>query len=136
MTDNTQNRQRKRRIRRKLGLEFRRAILGDSAGVVYEPGRPGYVRVRYPASGDNSDGLGFPTVVRLKVSIPANSTATVFVPVRGPADVTEGSQPAERADGVSLVRTEPGLAVYAVQSGAYRLVSAHAPVQTTCGGKG
>lgn len=51
-------------FRRILGLDDRSAIIGDSAGVIYEPGRSGFVRVRYPSS----DGFSYPTVVRLGIT--------------------------------------------------------------------
>lgn len=47
-------------IRRKVGLERYEASLGDSSGVIYEPGRPGMVRVRYLWA----DGESMPTTVR------------------------------------------------------------------------
>lgn len=68
----------KRRVRRVLNLDTRRAVLGDANGVVYEPGRVGYVRVTYPASDNNSTGRTFPTVVRLRVNI---DTSDVGKPV-------------------------------------------------------
>lgn len=51
-------------MRRILGLDDRSAVIGDVNGVIYEPGRSGYVRVRYPSS----DGYGYPTVVRLAIT--------------------------------------------------------------------
>lgn len=62
-------------FRRKLGLDTRSATAGDSAGVVYEPGRSGYCRVRYPSA----DGFGFPTVVRLKINIDLKPGTPVIV---------------------------------------------------------
>jgi alpha-L-rhamnosidase len=69
----------------------------------------------------------------LDVTVPVGTTATVFVPARGPADVTEGGQPAERAQGVTYLRMEGNAAVYALQSGAYSLASAHPPRGAACG---
>ena len=63
----------------------------------------------------------------LDVTIPANTTATVYVPgVGGPGSgfrVTEGGKPADQAEGVRFVRMEDGAAVYEVLSGRYRFVS-------------
>lgn len=67
-----------RQIRR-LNLKPRRAILADRAGVLYEPGRPGYVRVRYPASPDNTDALAYPTTVRLNAIVPMKPGQPVLV---------------------------------------------------------
>jgi hypothetical protein len=59
----------------------------------------------------------------MDVEIPANTTATVFVPARDAASVTEGGRPADQAEGVRLLRVDGGAAVFAVGSGAYRFAS-------------
>ncbi|MCY2988048.1 MAG: glycoside hydrolase family 78 protein [Planctomycetota bacterium] len=59
----------------------------------------------------------------LQVSLPANTTATVFVPATAAANVTEGGQPADQADGVRFLRREAGAAVYEVVAGNYAFVS-------------
>ena len=51
----------------------------------------------------------------LKVSIPANTTATVYVPAQSAAAV--------KADGVIFLRMENGRAVFAIGSGDYTFVS-------------
>ncbi|HEX8316055.1 MAG TPA: family 78 glycoside hydrolase catalytic domain, partial [Flavisolibacter sp.] len=58
----------------------------------------------------------------MKVSIPPNTTATVFVPA-GKASVTESGKPAAAAKGVKFVRTENGRAVYELGSGEYAFQS-------------
>jgi alpha-L-rhamnosidase len=59
----------------------------------------------------------------LAVTVPANASATVFVPGVGEGSrVSEGGKPPEQAEGVHLVRHDPGVAVYEVGSGAYRFV--------------
>jgi len=55
----------------------------------------------------------------LDVTIPANTTATVYVPARQPSKVTEGTSPANRSPGVKFLREETGRAVYQVGSGRY-----------------
>lgn len=55
----------------------------------------------------------------LDVTIPANTTATVYIPAGADADVTEGGKPASRAEGVRFLRMEEGSAVYEVGSGTY-----------------
>ena len=55
----------------------------------------------------------------LAISVPPNSTATVFVPASSPGVVTESGRPAARAAGVSQLRVEPGEVVYEVGSGNY-----------------
>lgn len=60
---------------RATGRTSRSATIGDADGVVYEPGRPGYVRVTYPAS----SGRTYPTVVRLRVGIKLDPGTPVIV---------------------------------------------------------
>jgi hypothetical protein len=55
----------------------------------------------------------------VKMTIPANTTATVYVPARSPEAVTESGVPAAKAEGVTPRGIEPGCAVYAVGSGEY-----------------
>ncbi len=59
----------------------------------------------------------------LSVSIPANTSAAVYVPAAGEASVTEGDKPAAESEGVRFVRMESGAAVFEVGSGTYRFVS-------------
>ncbi len=56
----------------------------------------------------------------LDVTIPPGVTATVYVPARDAARVSEGTGPASRAAGVTFVRMEEGAAVFDVGSGQYR----------------
>jgi len=53
------------------------------------------------------------------VTVPANTTATVYVPTRDAASVAEGGQPAAQAPQVKPLRSEPGHAVYRVPAGQY-----------------
>ena len=55
----------------------------------------------------------------LDVTIPANTTATIFMPAQAAAAVTEGGQPAGKAAAVKFLRLENGAAVYEVESGTY-----------------
>ena len=55
----------------------------------------------------------------LDVTVPANTTATVFVPAKDANEVTESGKSATAAEGVKLLRTEGNTAVYAVGSGVY-----------------
>ncbi|MGE5610592.1 MAG: family 78 glycoside hydrolase catalytic domain [Bacillota bacterium] len=61
--------------------------------------------------------------VTLDVTIPANTTATVYVPTRDPASVTESGTPAAGAEGLKFLRVESGAAVFSVESGTYRFVA-------------
>ena len=59
----------------------------------------------------------------LEVTIPANTTATVYVPTMDAASVTESGKPAAQADSVKFLRMENHTAVYAIGSGNYRFQS-------------
>lgn len=59
----------------------------------------------------------------LVVTIPANTTATVYVPAKDADSVAESGRPAGKADNVRLLRTEDGAVVFEVGSGRYRFES-------------
>jgi hypothetical protein len=59
----------------------------------------------------------------LRVTIPPNTTATVFMPAKSAEAVTEGGQPAGQSHGVSFLRMENNRAVFAVASGDYEFKS-------------
>jgi len=59
----------------------------------------------------------------LEVTIPANTIATVFVPARTAASITESEKPLAQVEGVKLLRAEGGRAVLAVESGSYRFAA-------------
>jgi alpha-L-rhamnosidase len=63
------------------------------------------------------------TGLSLEVSIPANSTATVYVPAGDPSSVREGGKTIEQAAGVKFLRYEGGYAVFEVGSGTYAFTS-------------
>jgi len=79
-----------------------------------------YQSVRGPVTSEwKKDGGQF----ELHVMVPFGATATVFVPAREAARVTEGGKPASQAEGVSFLRLERGAAVFAVGGGSYDFVS-------------
>jgi alpha-L-rhamnosidase len=59
----------------------------------------------------------------LEVMIPANTTATVFVPAKEASSVTEGGKPIDKAEGVRFLRMEGSCAVYEIGSGHYAFES-------------
>jgi len=59
----------------------------------------------------------------LEVTVPPNTTATVYVPTRDPTSVREGDLPAAEAAGVRFLRAEERAAVYAVGAGNYRFTA-------------
>jgi len=60
----------------------------------------------------------------MRVKIPANSTATVFVPAKADTLVRESGKPARESEGVKFLRHEAGRAVFAIGSGDYEFVTA------------
>jgi len=60
----------------------------------------------------------------LEVTIPPNTTATVYVPTTDGQSVTESGKPAAKASGLKFMRMESGAAVFEAGSGAYHFVSA------------
>jgi alpha-L-rhamnosidase len=61
--------------------------------------------------------------LRLDVTIPPNTTATIHVPAGAADQVTEGGKPVALARGVSLLRSEDGVTVFHVGSGKYQFES-------------
>ena len=59
----------------------------------------------------------------MDVTIPANTTATVYIPAKDAAGVTESGKPIAHVEGVKFLRMQRGAAVYAVGSGSYRFRS-------------
>jgi len=59
----------------------------------------------------------------MDVTIPVNTTATICVPTKDAAGVTESGNPAAKAKGVKFLRMNIGAAVYEVGSGCYRFCS-------------
>ena len=62
--------------------------------------------------------------------MPANTTATVWVPAKDAAAVTECGKKASEAKGVKFVSSEGGSAIFEVESGAYSFKSADIEFRT------
>lgn len=62
-----------------------------------------------------------------QIIVPANTTATIYVPAKDTSHITENGQPIEKTQGVTLLRTENGFAVFAVDSGSYTFSSKSQP---------
>lgn len=56
------------------------------------------------------------------IVVPPNTTATIFIPWRDKACLTEGCQPVEAVAGIRLLRLETSAAVYLVQPGRYEFI--------------
>ncbi len=59
----------------------------------------------------------------LDIVVPANTTATVYVPAKDAANITESGTAAAKATGVKFLRNDQGNAVFEVSSGTYKFVS-------------
>ncbi|MFE9204419.1 family 78 glycoside hydrolase catalytic domain [Micromonospora sp. NPDC007230] len=107
------------------------------AGIQPDAGNPGYTHLTFapqPGGGLTSARASYRSAqgvigsdwnldargdLRLRVTVPANTTATVRIPAPGRHAVTEGGRPADQADSVRFVRMDGGTAVYEIGSGAY-----------------
>lgn len=56
----------------------------------------------------------------MDITIPANTTATVFVPSKKENSITESGNPAKRSEGVKQLRTEVNATVFEIGSGTYQ----------------
>lgn len=56
-------------------------------------------------------------------TVPANTTATLFLPASTVKGITEGGKPVARAKGISFIRFEGNKAIYRLMPGAYRFTS-------------
>jgi alpha-L-rhamnosidase len=59
-------------------------------------------------------------VLIYQATVPANTTATLFLPAASAASVSEGGREARAAEGVTFLRQDGGKAVYTLRSGTYR----------------
>ncbi|MGH8023090.1 MAG: alpha-L-rhamnosidase C-terminal domain-containing protein, partial [Limisphaerales bacterium] len=108
----------------------------DLAGIQDAPGSPGFkhIIIRPQPAGDLrwvkasynsirgsivSDWRISLGRFRLRVEIPANTAATVYVPATSAGAVTESGRPAAKSPGIKFLRMSRGYAVFAVASGRY-----------------
>jgi len=61
--------------------------------------------------------------LRLDVTIPANTTATVHIPTANPSGILEGGKPAPQAEGVRLIGKQGSEVLFEIGSGTYRFTS-------------
>jgi len=61
--------------------------------------------------------------LKLNVTIPANTTATVYIPAKNTDRVTESGNAVAQAEGVCYLRTEGDTVVFKVSSGTYHFAS-------------
>jgi alpha-L-rhamnosidase len=107
------------------------------AGIQPDAGNPGYTHLTFapqPGGGLTSARASYRSAqgvigsdwdldargdMRLRLTVPANTTATMRIPAPGRHAVTEGGRPAEQADGVRFVRMDGAVAVFEIGSGSY-----------------
>jgi alpha-L-rhamnosidase len=70
----------------------------------------GTIRSAWTLEGDSFDW---------HITIPANTTATIYVPAKDKSDVTQHGGSLDDTEGVTFLRMENGCAVYDLQSGSY-----------------
>jgi alpha-L-rhamnosidase len=91
----------------------------------YAPGDLTWVRSEYTSmygvirSAWRKEGAGF----HLNVTVPVNTTATVYVPANDASQVSESGKPAAEAAGVKWLRNEKGSVVFEVGSGNYQFIA-------------
>lgn len=90
-------------------------LLGDLKWVRAEHESPyGTIKSQWEITGDK---------FTLRVAVPVNTSATVYVPRRGQKTEAEGPGSLYRADYVKFLRAEDNYLVFEVQSGAYEFAS-------------
>jgi len=113
------------------------------AGIDLDPEVPGYKRIvihPYPGGGLEYARAEYNSIhgkissrwsyradsLVLDIGIPANCSATVYVPAAEQAKVGESGRDADKADGVTFLERREGYAVFAVGSGKYQFISSPA----------
>jgi alpha-L-rhamnosidase len=82
--------------------------------LTWAKGSYGSIRGKIESNWKIADGR-----LRFEVTIPPNTTATVYVPARDETGITESGRSAAKASGVQFLRMEAGAAMFEVQSGRY-----------------
>jgi alpha-L-rhamnosidase len=67
--------------------------------------------------------------LRMDVTIPANTVATIRIPTNRPDQVQEGSGPVTHADGVKVVESKPGALVVEVGGGEYHFSATYVAIE-------
>lgn len=87
-------------------------IVGDLSGADAAYDSPyGRIASKWQREGDK---------LTMNVTIPSNTTATVYVPAKDAAGVTESGTPATKTKNVKFLRMENGAAVFEIGAGCYR----------------
>ena len=112
----------------------------DIAGIRPDPVQPGFVHVimRPTPAGDlnaasathrtalgtiSSEWTTKGDVFNWTVTIPPNTTASLFIPGKSAEAITESREAAAKAEGLTLIAMRKGAAEFAAKSGTYHLES-------------
>jgi alpha-L-rhamnosidase len=115
-------------------------LFEDFAGIKPDPEQPGFKHILMrpePAPGVRfarathrcpygliaSDWRQEHGCFQWRITVPVNTTATVWVPASEASRVTESGQPASQSPGVKFLKMEKERAVFLVGSGNYRFES-------------
>jgi len=110
------------------GINYDREMPGFKH-IIIRPRPPGdlmWVKAHYDSSYGRivSNWTRGGDMLTMEVTIPANTTATVYVTAKDSAGVTESGKQADKAEGVKFLRMDKREAVYEVGSGHYQFQSA------------
>jgi len=102
------------------GAGFRKIVmkpeLGD--GVTWAKGHYDSIGGRICSSWKTDSGA-----FKWDVTVPTNTTATLYVPACNIANIAEGGHPVTQSKGVTFLRMDNNRAVFSVESGSYSFVS-------------
>lgn len=99
------------------GPAFRRIVVRPLVGGGIDHLKSQYESIRGRIA---TEWSAVPDGFRLDVTVPANTTAMVYIPAKDAASVTEGGKAASSAQGVKFVKIEGDRAVFECGSGVYR----------------
>ncbi|MGC8639815.1 MAG: family 78 glycoside hydrolase catalytic domain [Isosphaeraceae bacterium] len=102
------------------GPSYKQIIIEPHPGERLKSARVSYKSIRgeIASSWTKEDGN-----LRLDVTIPTNTTATVILPASGPDAITESGRPVAQAEGVKIESSEGNRTVLKVTSGRYTFVA-------------
>jgi alpha-L-rhamnosidase len=109
-------------------------------GINYDSSRPGFKHIimRPQPVGDltwvhasyksvygliRSDWKVTAVQFRWKITVPANTTATLYIPTSNPASVKEGDRPVKEVPGLKYLGVDQGRVMYETGSGSYELTA-------------
>jgi alpha-L-rhamnosidase len=105
------------------GPGFKQILLRPQPGPGLDFAKASYHSIRGPIASEwkqHGDGS-----LSARFIVPPNTTATISIPAKDAARVTESGKPAGESPGVKFLWFEQGRAVYRVGSGTYEFVTGH-----------